>query len=172
MRWSAAFLLIVGRCGVHSGSAVRFSLVVKMLGWLFLAPLLQSVAIGGLWLVGGTSIAVSQEYRIPVAPNELPSTAQTTYLGWDTADVIYDIPGEETTVRYYRHQDRTVVAELIITNQSGVERIYGWMVDEDGEFPFEYTVFDADGEGRYVRIPQGDFTFDNTWLSNFYYKAE
>jgi hypothetical protein len=79
------------------------------------------------------------------------------------------IPGKETTRRGYRKPDGTYFQTYEIEG-----RIFGVEFDDNGKPPFEYSIMDTDGDGRFEsKIVHGkdnkDRAYVPQWVIDYYY---
>jgi len=138
------------------------------------ATAVGSLAVGAIVLGSGTldgrvlNDAHAQQAK-PVA-YQLPSTAESKYLGQSKADVVEEIPGPETLVRFYETQKGTRFATLTIVSKAGKERIYGFNVDTNGQAPFEFSLIDLNGDGTFSKIPYGKFE-DHGWIAQYHNRS-
>ena len=80
------------------------------------------------------------------------------------------IAGKETILRGYRKMDGTFFMTYEIEG-----RIFGVQIDTDGKPPFEYSIMDADGDGKFeTKIVNGrgenDQAYVPQWVIDHYYK--
>ncbi|MGH9797950.1 MAG: hypothetical protein ACRD5D_07305 [Candidatus Polarisedimenticolia bacterium] len=79
------------------------------------------------------------------------------------------IPGKETMLKGYRRADGTRFQTYEIEG-----RIFGVEIDTDGKPPFEYSIMDTDGDGRFeTRIPHTpdnkDRAYVPKWVVDYYF---
>ncbi|MBI4169682.1 MAG: hypothetical protein HY510_07070 [Acidobacteria bacterium] len=79
------------------------------------------------------------------------------------------IPGKETITKGYRRADGTHFMTYEIEG-----RVFGVEFDEDGKPPFEYSILDTDGDGRFEsKIPHvkgnKDRAYVPQWVVDHYY---
>ncbi len=79
------------------------------------------------------------------------------------------IPGKETILKGYRKADGTFFMTYEIEG-----RVFGVEIDTDGKPPFEYSIMDADGDGRHeTKIPHTkgnkDRAYVPQWIIDYYY---
>jgi len=79
------------------------------------------------------------------------------------------IAGKETVRRGYRKRDGTYFQTYEIEG-----RVFGVEFDEDGKPPFEYSIMDADGDGRFEskiihRKGNKDRAYVPQWIIDHYY---
>jgi len=80
------------------------------------------------------------------------------------------IAGKETILRGYRKMDGTFFMTYEIEG-----RIFGVQIDTDGKPPFEYSIMDADGDGKFeTKIVndrgESDQAYVPQWVIDHYYK--
>ncbi|HKQ98691.1 MAG TPA: hypothetical protein VJV75_12515 [Candidatus Polarisedimenticolia bacterium] len=81
------------------------------------------------------------------------------------------IPGKETINRGYRKSDGTVFMTYEIEG-----KIFGVEVDEDGKPPFEFSIMDADGDGKFetkiLHTPGNkDHAYVPQWVIDYYFSV-
>ena len=81
------------------------------------------------------------------------------------------VPGKETVRRGYRKPDGTYFQTYEIEG-----RIFGVEFDENGKPPFEYSIMDADGDGRFEsKIVHSkdnkDRAYVPQWIIDYYYEV-
>jgi hypothetical protein len=81
------------------------------------------------------------------------------------------IPGKETILRGYRKMDGTSFMTYEVEG-----RIFGVQVDTDGKPPFEFSIMDADGDGRFETKIQNapgehDQAYVPQWIIDHYYNV-
>jgi hypothetical protein len=81
------------------------------------------------------------------------------------------IPGKETINRGYRKSDGTFFMTYEIEG-----KIFGVEVDEDGKPPFEFSIMDADGDGKFetkIRNTPGnkDHAYVPQWVIDYYFSV-
>jgi hypothetical protein len=79
------------------------------------------------------------------------------------------IPGKETILKGYRKADGTFFMTYEIEG-----RVFGVEIDTNGKPPFEYSIMDADGDGRHeTKIPHTkdnkDRAYVPQWVIDYYY---
>ena len=79
------------------------------------------------------------------------------------------IPGKETILKGYRKADGTHFMTYEIEG-----RVFGVQIDTDGKPPFEYSIMDADGDGKFETkfIPEhghNDQGYVPQWVIDYYY---
>lgn len=79
------------------------------------------------------------------------------------------IPGRETVRRGYRRPDGTYFQTYEIEG-----RVFGVEFDENGKPPFEYSILDADGDGRFeskiIHTKENkDRAYVPQWIIDYYY---
>lgn len=79
------------------------------------------------------------------------------------------IPGKETINRGYRKSDGTYFMTYEIEG-----KIFGVEVDEDGKPPFEFSIMDADGDGKFeskiLHTPGNkDHAYVPQWVIDYYF---
>ena len=79
------------------------------------------------------------------------------------------IPGKETVRRGYRKRDGTYFQTYEIEG-----RVFGVEFDENGKPPFEYSIMDADGDGRFEtkiinKKGSKDRAYVPQWIIDHYY---
>jgi hypothetical protein len=79
------------------------------------------------------------------------------------------IPGKETILKGYRKPDGTYFQTYEIEG-----RVFGVEIDTDGKPPFEYSLLDADGDGKFeTKIPHvpgnKDRAYVPKWVIDHYY---
>jgi hypothetical protein len=79
------------------------------------------------------------------------------------------IPGKETILRGYRKADGTHFLTYEIEG-----RVFGVQIDTDGKPPFEYSIMDTDGDGKFETKIIGakdnkDKAYVPQWIIDFYY---
>lgn len=80
-----------------------------------------------------------------------------------------EIPGKETINRGYRKSDGTYFMTYEIEG-----KIFGVEIDEDGKPPFEYSIMDADGDGKFEtkikHTPDNkDHAYVPRWVIEYYF---
>ncbi len=95
-----------------------------------------------------------------------PNTKAASYMNSIKADVLKGIPGKETTIAYFKQSDGSIIAELSVQNTKGIKRVYGFNVDTNGKPPFEYTLLDVEGNGKFQRFDLGDNRVSD-WIKSF-----
>ena len=79
------------------------------------------------------------------------------------------IPGKETVRRGYRKRDGTYFQTYEVEG-----RVFGVEFDDNGKPPFEYSIMDADGDGRFEskiihRKGNKDRAYVPQWIIDYYY---
>lgn len=79
------------------------------------------------------------------------------------------IPGKETLLKGYRKPDGTHFMTYEIEG-----RVFGVQIDTDGKPPFEYSIMDTDGDGKFETkiIPEKggkDVGYVPQWIIDYYY---
>ena len=79
------------------------------------------------------------------------------------------IPGKETILKGYRRADGTRFMTYEIEG-----RVFGVQFDTDGKPPFEYSIMDADGDGKFETriVPEKDGRdqgYVPQWVIDYYY---
>ena len=79
------------------------------------------------------------------------------------------VPGKETLLKGYRKADGTRFMTYAIEG-----RVFGVEIDEDGKPPFEFSIMDTDGDGRFeTKIMHGagntDRAYVPQWIIDHYY---
>ncbi len=79
------------------------------------------------------------------------------------------IPGKETINRGYRKSDGTFFMTYEIEG-----KIFGVEVDEDGKPPFEFSIMDSDGDGKFeskiLHTPDNkDHAYVPQWVIDYYF---
>jgi hypothetical protein len=79
------------------------------------------------------------------------------------------IPGKEVILKGYRKADGTRFMTYEIEG-----RVFGVEIDENGKPPFEYSILDTDGDGRFeTKIVHGPGNTDRAyvpqWIIDYYY---
>ena len=85
------------------------------------------------------------------------------------SDRTREIPGKETILKGYRKGDGTYFMTYEIEG-----RVFGVEVDTNGGAPFEYSIMDTDGDGRFEsKIPHSkdnkDRAYVPKWIIEHYY---
>jgi hypothetical protein len=80
------------------------------------------------------------------------------------------IPGKETMTKGYRRANGTFFMTYEIEG-----KIFGVEIDEDGKPPFEFSIMDADGDGKFeTKIPHGkdnkDRAYVPQWVIDHYFR--
>ena len=80
-----------------------------------------------------------------------------------------EIPGKETLNRGYRKSDGTYFMTYEIEG-----KIFGVEVDEDGKPPFEFSIMDADGDGKFESMIRNtpdnkDHAYVPRWVIDHYF---
>lgn len=80
------------------------------------------------------------------------------------------IPGKETLNKGYRRPNGTRFMTYEIEG-----KIFGVEIDEDGKPPFEFSIMDADGDGKFeTKIVHGptqkDHAYVPQWVIDYYFK--
>jgi hypothetical protein len=81
------------------------------------------------------------------------------------------IPGKETVNRGYRKADGTAFMTYEIEG-----RVFGVEIDTDGKPPFEYSIMDTDGDGKFeTMIVHGkdnkDHAYVPQWVIDYYFSV-
>lgn len=101
--------------------------------------------------------------------HRIPDVKSAKYLGAKKIDAIEEIPGNETTARYYDTRNGTRFVTFSLPNHVGVERIYLINMDTDGKPPFEYALVNLKGNGKFTKVPMQKL--DIPWILD-YFKGE
>jgi hypothetical protein len=125
------------------------------------AVVLSALALSALEARGEIKIN-PQGWRFP---NIVTSAKEAIQVG-DRTPVI---PGKETLNKGYRKADGTFFMTYEIEG-----KIFGVEVDEDGKPPFEYSIMDADGDGKFetmIRNEPGntDHAYVPQWIIDYYF---
>jgi hypothetical protein len=119
-----------------------------------------------------------------LAPAALPARAeiQLNPSGWRFPNIITSakeaiqvsdrtplIPGKETMTKGYRRANGTYFMTYEIEG-----KIFGVEIDDDGKPPFEYSIMDTDGDGKFeTRIPHvkgnKDRAYVPQWVIDYYF---
>jgi len=80
------------------------------------------------------------------------------------------IPGKETMTKGYRRANGTYFMTYEIEG-----KIFGVEIDEDGKPPFEFSIMDTDGDGKFeTKIPHGKGNMDRAyvpqWVIDHYFR--
>lgn len=127
------------------------------------------------WVLGATALALassSAEARILINregwrfPNVVTSAKEIIRV----ADRTPDIPGKETILKGYRKADGTHFMTYEIEG-----RVFGVEIDSDGKPPFEFSIMDTDGDGKFeTKIPHEKGNTDRAyvpqWVIDYYYE--
>jgi hypothetical protein len=86
------------------------------------------------------------------------------------SDRTREIPGKETILKGYRKWDGTFFRTYEVEG-----KIFGVEIDTDGKPPFEYSLMDADGDGRFeTKIPHSkdnkDKAYVPQWIVDHYFR--
>jgi hypothetical protein len=81
------------------------------------------------------------------------------------------IPGKETVTKGYRKSNGTFFMTYEIEG-----KIFGVDIDEDGKPPFEYSIMDSDGDGKFeTKIPRSkgnrDRAYVPQWVIDYYFRV-
>ena len=98
-------------------------------------------------------------------PNIVTSAKEAIQVG-DRTPII---PGKETINKGYRKADGTFFMTFEIEG-----KIFGVEIDEDGKPPFEYSLMDTDGDGKFetmIRHEPGntDQAYVPQWVIDYYF---
>lgn len=79
------------------------------------------------------------------------------------------IPGKETLLKGYRKMDGTGFMTYEIEG-----RVFGVQIDTDGKPPFEYSIMDTDGDGKFetkiiMDKDNKDHAYVPQWVIDYYY---
>jgi hypothetical protein len=94
-------------------------------------------ALGGIFALKAPRALERRPEGFPV-----PDVSGCKFQGDFRRDLTPLIPGEETVFKNYLCPDGRQV-EVIIVNG----HLLGYNIDEDGQYPFDYTLLDLDGDG-------------------------
>ncbi len=111
-------------------------------------------------------ISMPLHVKADASVHSIPDTKAAKYLGEKRVDAIKEITGNETIARYYEKKDGTRFALFIIRNKHGRERVYSVNIDTDGKAPFEYTLVDLEGNGRFTKLPMRK-TKTSGWITKY-----
>lgn len=75
------------------------------------------------------------------------------------------IEGKETLLKGYRKMDGTHFMTFEIEG-----RVFGVLVDTDGKPPFEYSIMDTDGDGKFEsKLSSKESGYVPQWIVDYYY---
>jgi hypothetical protein len=135
-------------------------------------------------LVRGLSAALAGLALLPLAAPPARADIQINPQGWRFPNVITankemikvvdrtsEIPGEETMLKGYRKADGTAFMTYEIEG-----KVFGVEIDEDGHAPFEASILDTDGDGKFeTRIPHTkgnqDRAYVPKWVIDHYFEV-
>lgn len=85
------------------------------------------------------------------------------------SDRTREIPGKETILKGYRRSDGTYFMTYEVEG-----RVFGVEIDTNGRPPFEYSIMDTDGDGKFeTKIPHEkgnkDRAYVPQWIVDYYY---
>ena len=100
-------------------------------------------------------------------PNIVTSAKEAIHVS-DRTPVI---PGKETINKGYRRANGTFFRTYEIEG-----KIYGVEIDEDGKPPFEFSIMDADGDGKFESMirhtpDNKDRAYVPQWVIDYYYSV-
>ena len=113
-------------------------------------------------------VAVGVTGKAVPADEKLPDPQGADLLQTSQIDGVDTIEGAESTVRYYKKRDGTILAITHIKNRSGTERIWSYAVDTDGKPPFEYILVDVAGDKAFKRFRYGAVVNLTDWINKYH----
>ncbi len=128
--------------------------------WAALASLGLTLAVPG---------TLHAEIQINPRGWKFPNVVTAAKAKISVSDRSRDIPGKETILKGYRKWDGTFFQTYEIEG-----RIFGVEIDTDGKAPFEYSLMDADGDGKFeTKIPHvkgnRDQAYVPKWVVDHYF---
>lgn len=138
-------------------------------------PIPAHRALWGIALVLGASAFLALPARAEILYNpsgwKFPNIVTAAKEAIHVTDRTPVIPGKETLNKGYRRNNGTRVMTYEIEG-----KIFGVEIDEDGKPPFEYSIMDADGDGKFeTKIVHGPMQKDRAyvpqWVIDHYFKV-
>ena len=139
----------------------------------------RAVRRGQAWIAAGGALTAAlllaprAQAEIKINPQgwRFPNIVTSAKEAIKVTDRTPIIPGRETINRGYRKADGTYFMTFEIEG-----KIYGVEIDEDGKPPFEYSILDTDGDGKFetmiVNAPGNkDRAYVPQWVIDYYFKV-
>ena len=128
-----------------------------------------SLAVFGLSLL----VPGSAEADIKINPSgwRFPNIITSAKEAIQVSDRTPAIPGKETINKGYRRADGTFFMTYEIEG-----KVFGAEMDEDGKPPFEYSIMDADGDGKFESMirhskDNRDRAYVPQWVIDYYFSV-
>jgi hypothetical protein len=111
------------------------------------------------------------EIKINPSGWRLPNIVTSAKEHIQVSDRTPVIPGKETINKGYRRADGTFFMTYEIEG-----KIYGAEIDEDGKPPFEYSIMDTDGDGKFESMikhtpDNRDKAYVPQWVIDYYFSV-
>lgn len=132
---------------------------------------LSSLPLGVLGLVLLTAESTRAEIKINPAGWRLPNIVTSAKEAINVTDRTPQIAGKETINKGYRRADGTFFMTYEIEG-----KIFGAEIDEDGKPPFEFSIMDADGDGKFESMirhtpDNKDKAYVPQWVIDYYFSV-
>jgi hypothetical protein len=123
----------------------------------------------GLFLL--TVDRAGAEIKLNPAGWRFPNIVTSAKEAINVTDRTAQIPGKETINKGYRRGDGTFFMTYEIEG-----KIFGAEIDEDGKPPFEYSIMDADGDGKFESMirhtpDNKDRAYVPQWVIDYYFSV-
>jgi hypothetical protein len=129
------------------------------------------VAVVACVLLAAAALPAHAEIQLNPAGWRFPNIVTSAKEAIQVSDRTPLIPGKETITKGYRRANGTYFMTYEIEG-----KIFGVEIDEDGKPPFEYSIMDTDGDGKFeTRIPHvkgnKDHAYVPQWVIDYYYSV-
>ena len=129
------------------------------------------VAVIACVLIAAAALPARADIQINPSGWRFPNIVTSAKEAIQVSDRTPLIPGKETMTKGYRRANGTFFMTYEIEG-----KIFGVEIDEDGKPPFEYSIMDTDGDGKFeTRIPHTkdnkDHAYVPQWVIDYYYSV-
>ncbi|MBL7056440.1 hypothetical protein ISS07_06005 [Candidatus Woesearchaeota archaeon] len=116
-------------------------------------------------VMGLAATSVSAGESIDISELNIPTVAESKYLGKGNSDTIIEIPGNETIQKGYRAPNGQYFNTLNVKNAKDEIKSYGIFLDTDRVPGFEVFAIDSDGDGKLdIATPYGNNIPTPDWV--------
>lgn len=131
----------------------------------------RRLILGGLGLCALLPCRAAAEIKINPSGWRFPNIVTSAKEAIQVSDRTAAIPGKETINKGYRRANGTFFMTYEIEG-----KIFGAEIDEDGKPPFEYSIMDADGDGKFESMirhtpDNKDRAYVPQWVIDHYFSV-